>query len=370
MAHILLLEPYMTGSHSAWAKGYSCHSRHQVSLMTLPGRFWKWRMHGGALRLSELFLQSSLKPDLILATDMLDLTTFLALTRKRTSGLPTALYFHENQITYPWSPRDRDVEKSRDHHYGFINVVSALVSDCIFFNSHFHRDSFLGELPAFLNHFPDEPSSETLPRLRANSEVLPLGLSLEQFDAHRPEANKSGRPPLILWNHRWEHDKNPEEFFRALCHLADRGLDFEVAVLGENFSQSPDIFLEARHTLGKRIVTFGYAESFAEYAAWLWRADLLPVTSNQEFFGASVMEALYCGVYPLLPKRLTYPELLPEIFHENHLYSDFDDLIFRLEKAIRSIDSVRKTKVSAIAKPYDWSLMGPVYDTALERLLK
>ena len=50
---ILLLEPYCGGSHQAWAQGYAANSRHDVTLLGLPARFWKWRMQGGALTLAE-----------------------------------------------------------------------------------------------------------------------------------------------------------------------------------------------------------------------------------------------------------------------------------------------------------------------------
>ena len=125
--NILLLEPYFTGSHAAWARGYQRFSRHRVDILSLKGQFWKWRMHGGAVTLARKFNEGEYKPDLILASDMLDLTTFLTLTRRRTAGIPVALYFHENQLAYPWSPDDRDVAQQRDHHYGFINYVSALL---------------------------------------------------------------------------------------------------------------------------------------------------------------------------------------------------------------------------------------------------
>ena len=73
--------------------------------------------------------QSDFQPDLIISTDMLDLTTFLSLTRSKTADIPIVLYFHENQITYPWSSNDRDVMEKRDIHYGFINIASALAAD-------------------------------------------------------------------------------------------------------------------------------------------------------------------------------------------------------------------------------------------------
>ena len=96
--NILLLEPYCTGSHRSWAEGYKKYSKHNITILSLPGRFWKWRMHGGAVTLAKEFLKLQKYFDLILATDMLDLTTFLSLTRKQTSDIPTAVYFHENQL--------------------------------------------------------------------------------------------------------------------------------------------------------------------------------------------------------------------------------------------------------------------------------
>jgi Domain of unknown function (DUF3524). len=102
--HIILLEPFFAGSHAAWASGYQEHSHHRIDILPLSGHHWKWRMHGGAVTLARRFLDSGAQPDLLLATDMLDVTTFLALTRHRTARVPVALYFHENQIGYPRVP--------------------------------------------------------------------------------------------------------------------------------------------------------------------------------------------------------------------------------------------------------------------------
>ena len=97
---ILLLEPYYTGSHKQWADGYKHYSDNEIRILNMRGQFWKWRMHGGAITLAKEFNKMSWQPDRILSTDMLDLTTFLALTRHKTSVIPTAIYFHENQLSY------------------------------------------------------------------------------------------------------------------------------------------------------------------------------------------------------------------------------------------------------------------------------
>ena len=141
---ILLLEPFFAGSHQRWAEELQQASAHEIKILSLPGRHWKWRMHGGAISLAREFLTGEWSPDLILATDMLDLSSFLALTRQRLAKVPSILYFHENQLTYPWSASDQDVHLKRDRHYGFINLNSALVADAVWFNSSYHQEAFSG----------------------------------------------------------------------------------------------------------------------------------------------------------------------------------------------------------------------------------
>ena len=80
MSTVFLVEPYNSGSHQAWAEGYQSHSSHDVHLLTLPGRFWKWRMFGGTLTLAKEAAETASQigpPDVVLASDMLDLPSFL-----------------------------------------------------------------------------------------------------------------------------------------------------------------------------------------------------------------------------------------------------------------------------------------------------
>lgn len=364
---ILILEPYLTGSHASWAEGYAARSGHDVSILGLEGRHWKWRMHGGAVLLAERFLSGRLDPDVIVAGDMLDLSVFLSLTRRKTSGLKTAVYFHENQISYPWSQGDEDPARGRDLHYGFINYTSTLAADRCLFNSRYHMESFLGGLPGFLARFPDRRELPGVDAIRARSSVLHLGMDLERLDRSREEPAGDGKP-LILWNHRWEYDKNPGEFFSALFSLQDEGLEFEVAILGKSFSREPEVFSEARKRLGRRIVRCGYVDDPGEYARWLWRADILPVTSHHDFFGASVVEALYCGCRPLLPRRLAYPEHVPEELHPDVFYDTPDRFLIMLRESIKSPGTDHSEAFRKHVSRYDWSSVAPLYDGLFEDL--
>lgn len=329
----------------------------------MPGRHWKWRMHGGAVELAKQFNELAKKPDLILATSMLDLTTFLALTRKQSAGIPVVLYFHENQLTYPWSPQDRDKKKKRDNHYSFINYVSALAADRVFFNSKYHKDSFLTALPKFLQRFPDKKGKENVSLIRNKSEVLHLGLKLNRFNKYRSSEKEKESTATIVWNHRWEYDKNPEEFFEVLFELKREGVAFKLVVLGEQNEMNPSIFDEAKVVLTDEILHWGFANTFEEYARWLWKSDILPVTSNQDFFGGSVVEAMYCDCFALLPNRLAYPEHLPEELAREFLYEE-GELKVRLQTAIENVMITRQVDYQSIVRKYDWENLIEVYDEA------
>ena len=360
---LCLVEPYYTGSHKAWADGYQARSRHTVLQLALPGRFWKWRMQGGAVTLARQAQALHDRPDMLLASDMLNLPVFLTLAGSAFADLPVALYFHENQLTYPLQPGEK-----RDLHYGFINFVSALRADAVLFNSAYHLGAFFDELPRLLKHFPDYTELWTVDSLRRKSQVLPLGLELAAFDRHRPDSLSAERP-LILWNHRWEYDKNPEAFFRAVYALADEGLDFGLVLLGESFRNQPAEFLEARERLPGRIVQFGYAEDPDSYARLLWQSDIVVSTALHEFFGAAIVEACYCGCFPILPCRLSYPELVPTDRHADCLYDDDQGLLDLLRRAVLEIDRVRAFSLQPAMGRFDWQRMAPCYDDLFEQAL-
>lgn len=360
--NVWLIEPYFTGSHEAWARGYREHSRHAVRLLTLPGHFWKWRMQGGALTLARQAQALGETPNLILATSMLNLPVFLAFAGRRFAHVPLVFYFHENQLTYPLRPGEK-----QDLGYGFINLVSALRADRVCFNSAYHRDSFLDELPRLLKHYPDYTELWTAEALMARSQVLPLGLDLARLDRFQPIEPRRGRP-LILWNHRWEYDKDPETFFRALYTLADEGLDFGVLLLGENLRQEPREFLEARQRLGNRIVHYGYAPDLATYGRLLWQADIVVSTAIHDFFGAAVVEACYCGCFPILPQRLSYPELIPGEWHEVCLYNGWRGLLARLRQALTGRPEGAAESLRQQMAGYDWQKMAPLYDDLLDQV--
>jgi glycosyltransferase involved in cell wall biosynthesis len=357
---ILLLAPYCGGSHRAWAKDYVAHSRHDVTLLKLAARFWKWRMQGGAVTLAGQARALDHRPDLVLASDMVNLPVFLALTRDFLADVPTALYCHENQLTYPLPPGEK-----RDLTYGMINWLSMLAADRVLFNSHFHLEDWFAALPNMLKHFPDYSHLHRLSGVWEKATVLPVGVDLRRLDAVSGSDRFDG-PPVILWNQRWEYDKDPETFFQALYALAEDGLDFRVVISGRSYRQTAPEFEAAQHRLGGRVVHFGYAKDDT-YPALLHRSDIVVSTAIHEFFGVAIVEAIYSGCFPVLPDRLSYPELIPEVYHDACLYGNFDDLLARLRWALVNPGAAGTIagELRAAVAEFDWATMAPIYDRML-----
>ena len=356
---VVLLESYYGGSHKSWADGYQKFSQHDIKLITMPAQFWKWRMQGAAITFARLL---DAKPDVILASSMIDLSIFRALTHHRLGDVPIAMYFHENQLSYP--------QNRRQHHgwrYGFINFISALTADANFFNSAFHLHDFMNQLPRLLKHFADYNELQTITEIQSKSSVLPLGMDLRRFDARE---NRPSPPhtPMILWNHRWEEDKNPTAFMNSIAQLDSEGYDFRVAITGESFGEMPPAFQSAQSRLGDKLIHLGYIHSFAEYAALLWQADYVVSTAWQEFFGISVCEAIYCDCIPILPNRLNYPFLLTDELKAKCLYNK-GKLTALLRHHLDGTIQVDATALKAKIARFDWTVAAPHYDNELEGLV-
>jgi glycosyltransferase involved in cell wall biosynthesis len=362
---ILLLEPFDGGSHRAFARGWAARSRHHVGVEALPARAWKWRLRGAAWTFAERpLVRAALRPgktDAVVATSLMNAADFRAAARL---AVPLIVYLHENQLRYPRPP-----DEPLDHGLALASLASAAAADALVFNSRFHRRDFFEGLADWVRRFPEHAPRRTVAALRRRACVIPPGIEWDALSS--PAGRKSAGPPVILWNHRWEFDKNPGAFFSALGALANRGLKFQLVLLGENSQFVPKPFLAARERFGPGILRYGYAPSRRDYLRWLGRSDIVVSTARQENFGISVVEAIAAGAFPVLPARLSYPEILPAAADHACFYRTQVELVSRLGGLLarpETIASGRARRARAMRR-YDWSIIAPRLDALVDEIV-
>ena len=367
--NILALEPYYGGSHRAFIDSLSHVSEHTWTILTLPAHKWKWRMRHSAItfarQVSELF-QKGKSWDMVFCSDILNLAEFTALAPVEISRLPKVIYFHENQLTYPVR-----VEDERDYQFVMTNLTSALAADAVWFNSQFHVDCFLEALVKFLKSMPDCQPLEVAEKIRAKASVHPPGIAdLTGFCERKPG------PLRILWAARWEHDKNPKLFFEALDILNVNEVQFRLSVIGQSFRDQPDVFSKSHSRFSDYIDHWGYQKTRPDYERVLMQADVIVSTANHEFFGISVVEAIAAGAYPLVPNRLSYPEILGLGRIENAEQFFYDgspgDLAHKLSRLAARINEgalfPATINPATLTDRFKWNNLARPYDRALEQI--
>ncbi|XP_076602961.1 tRNA-queuosine alpha-mannosyltransferase isoform X1 [Chaetodon auriga] len=403
-ASVLLVEAFHGGSHKQLIDLLR-DNIDRCAVFTLPAKKWHWRARTAALHFSQT-IPTCPSYRVLFTSSVLNLCELVAL-RPDLASLKKVLYFHENQLVYPVRK-----DQERDFQYGYNQVLSCLVSDVVVFNSVFNMDSFLSSISSFMKKIPDHRPRDLdllirpkcvvlhypvqfpdvtrlLPKhklLRRSAEMSPVDDIItpqdkqptprpEQEDPHQStseprtdqgtvseEGTEDQMKPLhIVWPHRWEHDKNPELFFSTLIKLKERGLHFHLSVLGETFTDPPEVFLEARHLLDCHILNWGFLSSKDDYLEVLCQADVVVSTAKHEFFGVAMLEAVHCGCYPLCPKALVYPEIFPA----EYLYSTPEQLCKRLQTLCRRPDVARKHVVKVDTSSFSWTSLKERFESLL-----
>lgn len=366
---ILLVEPWLSGSHEAWAEGYQASSRHEVDVVGLPGELWRWRLRGGALPLAESitdWIDRNGQPDLLLISGLVDVAELLGLARRNLSpDVGVVIYQHESQLVYPVA------EGNFDNGAALRNWMSWCAADLVLFNSYHHLRAVTGALPGFIRSLPDDTHQPAVEDVLSKFEVFPVGVDLAPVPRggdRRARAERNDRP-IILWPHRWERDKDPAAFLKALDKVRDAGLDFGLVLAGQDPPSGSAMAVEERTRAEKdfadHIIASGDFDR-STYLEYLGQADLVVSCARHEFFGVAVVEAVAAGCIPVLPDALSYPELIRPPWHREVLYEP-GTFGGRLVEAVKRIDELRNETIglSESMWRYDWGSVSEIYDDRL-----
>lgn len=361
---VIVAEPWLAGSHRAWADGFAATSRHEVRVLGLPPGGWRWRLRAGAFPLAEqisgVVAEEDDWPDVLIVSGLVDVSSLLGHLRLP-PHVAVIAYMHETQLVYP------TVDGSVDADAALRNWSSWLAADAVWFNSDFHRRAVIDALPGWAASQP-EPMAETLiERVTDRFAVMPVGVARPTHRRSTQGADASARP-AILWPHRWEPDKCPAVFVRAIDKLDAAGVAADLILAGEDLASSPArADLLERHAA--RVIAAG-PFSRHDYERWLARADIVVSCADHEFFGVAVVEAMMAGCAPLLPADLSYPEIVPERYHLSVLYpkgtfgSRLLDVVERFDDHRAAVEGLAESMAA-----FEWAQVAPAYDRGIDELV-
>lgn len=355
--NILLLSAYHSASHRYWCDGLmAAFPEHRWTLRSQPGRHFSWRLEAAgwlwACSDDAAFQQSY---DLIIATSLSNIVTLQARC-PTLRDTPLWLYFHENQFAHPRSDQQRAAHQTA---WQFNSLENAFCADWISFNSHFNRDTFFSGAKQLLQKFPETIPGDPIAQLQQKSQLLAVPLN-DQFLALR-EQEKDTR--LMVWNHRWEWDKQPQRFLHAAIQLKQDGVDFRLAMLGSGGGRG-DAFAAEREALGDCIVHWGEA-SESSYRYWLGRAGIGVSTALHDFQGLAMLELAQAGATCIVPRRQAYPECLPEaVFFADQQH----DAAAEATELARTVQRWLGRPPRPHACPQTWADLQTDYRAVIERL--
>ena len=311
---VLLLSAYAARSHIHWQNALvAMFPQWSWQHLTLPPRHFSWRVRGNPLywAIAEREVLEE-QYDLLIVTSMVDLATLRGLV-PNLARVPTVLYFHENQFDYPQDKQAHSLLEAQ-----IVSLYSSLAADRVVFNSEYNRRSFFDGCAALLKRLPDKVPAGIVASLEAKSSVLPVPLTeinWSEFSSKTLWPGATGdypsRPLRLLWLGRFEHDKGGEMLLSILEQLEREELKIEVAMIGQQFRTSPEVFRTIESRFGHILVQFGNLEAAADYRQYLHDADIVLSTALHEFQGIAVLEAVAAGCLPVVPDRLVYPEVFP-----------------------------------------------------------
>lgn len=356
---ILLLSAYDAGSHKHWRNQLiSGFPQAEFTVLSLPGRYFSWRIRGNALSWSQLNQDVLNQPyDLLLATSMVDLATLRGLI-PALGQIPAVLYFHENQFAYPKSDlQHKSLEPA------MVNLYSALAADKLLFNSQFNRDSFIQGVDSLLKKLPDYKPSSLAKTFKDKSQIIPVPIE-QPTKITQQKSYQSDQPLKLLWNHRWEYDKGPDRLYYFLRHLSTLDIQFEIAIVGESFRNSPKIFNKIKQEFSDYITQWGYLSNYDDYLNLLGSSHIVLSTAIHEFQGLAVLEAVSRGCIPLVPNRLAYQEIFPNQFCYPVAEQEEDEaiqMVVRLQLWLQSPALPDRPDIS----DFFWSSLSKKYSQAL-----
>jgi glycosyltransferase involved in cell wall biosynthesis len=207
---------------------------------------------------------------------------------------------HHHYVVHRSLPYPVDTQQP---HIQYHQLIAALLVDMNIFGSKYARWML------------DDNRDRLLPTIRYAGEVIPLGL-LDDEQMRRRQSEEPYDKPTGMYNHRIQAYKRPEMTFDMYDRLYQRFPDLRVVATVNN--------RKGKDTLAKYpFVTARVGLGYDDYLTELSRCHFNVTHTVHETFCLSAVESLAYGQWLVAPKRLTFPDLVPNGYP--FLYERDDD---------------------------------------------
>jgi hypothetical protein len=303
--HILALEPYYTGSRRLMLETLQRRSRHQWTVLRLPGKRIERRLEAAAQWFAEVVLRRPQIPfDLLFTSEAINLPELFQLCPEL-GGHPVAVYFHDNQLP----PPGRGVTRPIDH----VNLLTALEASECFFNSLHHLRSFMGRAQAVFRQLPHFFDLDASQRLMSRSSLLPPPVEVDAVADLEGRAGFQRNRRAVFVDLRGADTKLLADGIRV---LQSRKQTFELVTIGPRGHLPADLPRTSIPEFDEDGATFAMA-----------RCGTYLSTQTEANFDARAIMALASGMRAVLPETAAYPELVPPDFHATTLYQPHPDFL-------------------------------------------
>ena len=348
---ILALEPFFGGARRAMLETLVRCSRHRWTLLKLPPRRIERRLSVAANWFGEQLTRHWVgRVDLLFTSEAMNLASLFQLMPVL-SEKPSVVYFHENQLP--------DVKTNTDAPLDLVNLNTANAATEIWFNSDWHRKTFLLRAKALVDRHPEMSGQNAVIQLKKKASVMPPPIDLSAVQAAmQGDIERDGTALFVE-----TRDGEVGLLNKALAILRDRKEKFRLITVGPSDGLDNNDSSIPRQQLSETDEA-AHARALCEAGVFV---SVKP-DATSDFF---VVRGLAAGCRPVLPASGFYRELLPPALQKSCLYDPTPvDLANHLQDAISPFQpAVRREELRKSLAPFEPSAACRQFDERFEELV-
>jgi hypothetical protein len=352
---ILALEPFYGGARRAMLETLVRCSRHRWTVLKLPPRRIERRLSVAANWFAEQLSRHWVgRVDVLFTSEAMNLASLFqlmpSLARK-----PSVVYFHENQLP--------DIHTNTDAPLDLVNLNTANAATEIWFNSEWHRRTFLARAGALIERHPELASQRPLPVLKRKSSLMTPPIDLSPISEARGGRVERDGTALFVDT----RDAEVGVLNRALAMLRDRNESYRLITVGP--VDGLDGNSDADRDTGSP-QTLSETDDVA-IARGLCEAGVIVSVKPDAASDFLVVRGLAAGCRPVLPASGFYPELLSPALQKSCLYKlSPEPLAERLQDALSPFATAsRPEEFKKTLAPFDPAAACKQIDERFEELV-